>query len=242
MKLRKLGDLDAHVFGGTDREGGGAGPVLVLLHGFGAPGTDLVSLYRQIEAPAEVRFVFPMAPLVLDPSAPPALAPRAFWNIDILALQQAAMAGRFLELIDRVPEGLDTARAAVVSLLDAVDRELDAGGRIVLGGFSQGAMLACDVALRTTRPLAGLVPMSGSVIASSEWRSLAPARKGLRVLQSHGRQDPILPFAGGVALRDLLTEGGLEVEWHEFNGGHGIPDGVVRRLGPFLSRVVEGAS
>jgi phospholipase/carboxylesterase len=241
MKLRKLGDLDAHVFGGTDREGGGSGPVMVLLHGFGAPGTDLVPLYRQAAAPPEVRFVFPMAPLVLDSSAPPALAPRAFWDIDILALQQAAMAGRFLEVIDRVPEGLDAARAAVVSLLDAVDHELDARGRIVLGGFSQGAMLACDVALRTRRPLAGLVPMSGTVIASSEWRALAPARKGLRVLQSHGRQDPILPFVGGVALRELLTAGGLDVEWHEFNGGHGIPDAVVRRLGPFLSRVAEGA-
>jgi phospholipase/carboxylesterase len=151
------------------------------------------------------------------------------------------MAGRFLELIDRVPDGVDVAREAVISLLDAVDRELEAEGRIVLGGFSQGAMLACDVALRTTRPLAGLVPLSGTVIASTEWRSLAPARKGLRVLQSHGRQDPILPFNGGVALRELLTQGGLEVEWHEFNGGHGIPDAVVRRLGPFLSKVAEEA-
>ncbi len=239
MKLRKLGTLDAHVFGGTDREGGGSGPVLVLLHGFGAPGTDLVPLYRQVQAPPEVRFVFPMAPLVLDPSVPPALAPRAFWNIDILALQQAALAGRFLELIDRVPEGLDAAREAVIGLLEAVDRELDARGRIVLGGFSQGAMLACDVALRTTRALAGLVPLSGTVIARSEWQRLAPARKGLRVLQSHGRQDPILPFNGGVALRELLTQAGLEVEWHEFNGGHGIPDAVVSRLGPFMRRVAE---
>jgi phospholipase/carboxylesterase len=239
MKLRKLGTLDAHVFGGTDREGGGTGPVLVLLHGFGAPGTDLIPLYRQVQAPEEVRFVFPMAPLVLDTSVPPALAPRAFWNIDILALQDAAMAGRFLELFDRVPEGLEVARQAVLSLLDAVDSELEARGRIVLGGFSQGAMLACDVALRTTRPLAGLVPLSGTVIARSEWQSLAPGRKGLRVLQSHGRQDPILPYKGGVALRELLTQGGLEVEWHEFSGGHGIPDAVVRRLGPFLSRVAE---
>ena len=78
--------------------------MLVLLHGFGAPGTDLVSIHRQVRVPPEVRFVFPMAPLVLDPGAPPTLAPRAFWHIDILALQQAAMSGRFLELIDHQQE------------------------------------------------------------------------------------------------------------------------------------------
>lgn len=241
MKLCKFGSLDAHVFGGTDRAGGGSGPVLVLLHGYGAPGTDLVPLYRQVQVPSEVRFVFPMAPIVLDPTAPPALAPRAFWDIDIAELQRETMAGRFLELMDQVPPGLDAARAAVIELLDAVDRELDARGRIVLGGFSQGAMLACDVALRTTRPLAGLVPMSGAPVARSELKKLAPARRGLKVLQSHGRQDPILPLAAGVALRDVLTEGGLEVEWLEFNGGHTIPDGVVTRLGPFLTRVTQEA-
>ena len=57
------------------------------------------------------------------------------------------------------------------------------------------------------------------------------------MLQSHGRADPILPFAGGEYLRDLLREGGLDVEWHEFGGGHGIPDGVLDRLGPFVAEV-----
>src|SRR5580704_2280770 len=51
MKLVKLGDLDARVTGGSDREGGGDGPVVVLLHGFGAPGDDLVPLGRVLAAP-----------------------------------------------------------------------------------------------------------------------------------------------------------------------------------------------
>jgi phospholipase/carboxylesterase len=111
----------------------------------------------------------------------------------------------------------------------------------VLGGFSQGAMLACDVALRSARAPAGLVLFSGAPVDVPSWRQLAPARKGLPVLMSHGRSDPILPFAGGEYLRDLLREAGLSVDFIEWNGGHGIPDGVLERLGPFLAARAAGA-
>ena len=59
-------------------------------------------------------------------------------------------------------------------------------------------------------------------------------RSGVRVLQSHGKSDPVLPYAGGERLRNLLSAGGLEVEWISFGGGHGVPDSVVNRLGDFV--------
>jgi phospholipase/carboxylesterase len=96
-------------------------------------------------------------------------------------------------------------------------------------------MLACDVSLRADEAPAGLVLLSGAPISVPEWQNLAPKRAGLRVLMSHGQSDPILPFAGGVYLRDLLMQAGLKVEFMEWNGGHGIPDGVVERLGPFVT-------
>jgi phospholipase/carboxylesterase len=236
MRLLKLGELTARVTGGTDREGGGDGPVLVLFHGFGAPGNDLVPLYRALDVPSEVRFVFPAAPLVLDPRASDDLAPRAWWLIDILGLQQAIAEGRAVELAREKPPGMDEARGLVNGLLAALEAELDAPlERVVLGGFSQGAMLACDLAMRSERSPAGLVLLSGAPVAVPDWRALAPTRKGLPVLMSHGRSDPILPFAGGEYLRDLLREAGLAVEFIEWNGGHGIPDGVLTRLGPFLA-------
>jgi phospholipase/carboxylesterase len=240
----KLGELTARVTGGTDREGGGDGPVLVLFHGFGAPATDLVPLYRALDVPREVRFVFPAAPIALDPRAPEEVAPRAWWLIDIPGLQQAIAQGRAVELAREKPPGLDEARELVNGLLAALETELAAPiERVVLGGFSQGAMLACDVALRSPRAPAGLVLMSGAPVAVPEWRTLAPARKGLPVLMSHGRSDPILPFAGGEYLRDLLREAGLGVEFIAWNGGHGVPDGVLQELGPFLAaRAAEGRS
>lgn len=238
MREQKLGSLTVRIAGGPDREGGGDGPVLVLLHGFGAPGTDLVPLHRALRVEPELRFVFPMAPLVLDPRAPAELAPRAWWMIDMLKLTSARTFDDALALARETPAGLAAAREAVQSLLEALEQELHAPPeRVVLGGFSQGAMLACDTTLRAERPPAGLVLLSGAPICEPEWRTLAAGRAGLHVLQSHGRADPVLPFAGAEFLRDLLRAGGLDVDFLPFSGGHGIPDGVLERLGPFVESV-----
>jgi phospholipase/carboxylesterase len=239
MREQKLGPLTVRIAGGPDREGGGDGPVLVLLHGFGAPGTDLVPLFRALRVSPEVRFVFPAAPLVLDPRARAGFEPRAWWMIDMLRLQSAGTGADAMKLAQETPAGLAEAREAVRAMLAALESELDAPiEKVVLGGFSQGAMLACDTTLRSERAPAGLVLLSGAPICEPEWRALAPERKGLRVLQSHGRADPILPYAGAEWLRDLLRSGGLDVEFVTFSGGHGIPDGVLERLGAF----VEGVS
>jgi len=241
VRTLTLGGLEVRLAGGTDREGGGDGPLLVLLHGFGAPGTDLVPLWRSLRVPREVRFAFPAAPLVLDPSAPDEFTPRAWWMIDIGRIQRAVQAGPDAALAlakEPPPQGMPEARAKVEAFLDACETELAAPReRVVLGGFSQGSMLACDVVLRSERPPARLVVMSGAPVSEPEWRSLAEKRSGLRVLQSHGRLDPVLPFSGGEYLRDLLQSGGLHVEWIPFGGGHGIPDGVLERLGPFVAEL-----
>jgi phospholipase/carboxylesterase len=84
-------------------------------------------------------------------------------------------------------------------------------------------MLACDLALRSTRPIAGLALLSGTLLAQSDWTKGMPARRGLRALVTHGQADPLLPFAQAEKLRDALTAGGLDVRWVPFRGGHEIP-------------------
>jgi phospholipase/carboxylesterase len=132
-----------------------------------------------------------------------------------------------------VPDGLPEARARIAELCAELAK---LGGPILLGGFSQGAMLSCDVALHVDQPLAGLVVMSGTLLARGEWEPRLAARRGLPVLQSHGREDPLLSFAAAERLRDLLRGGGLDVEWVPFSGGHGIAPVVIDRLGVFLKR------
>lgn len=233
MRVHTYGGLDVRIAGGPDREGGGNGPVVILLHGFGAPGDDLVALWRMLRVPDDVRFVFPVAPLKLDDGLPDG---RAWWMLDLdrIALQAAQGRGRD---IDAAPDGLTAARERVLAMLDDLDRhEGLPRDRVFLGGFSQGAMLACDTVLRSPRPFAGLVILSGSIIARPEWEARWPARKGLPVFQSHGTDDPLLPHETATQLKDSLIRHGLAVTWQEFRGGHEIPPQVLEQLGLFLNR------
>lgn len=233
MRRVELGGLKVVIAGGSDREGGGDGPVVVLMHGFGAPGDDLVSLWRVLRAPPGTRFVFPEAPLSLE--ALGMFEGRAWWMIDIGRFQRARTPRDVENMLAEVPAGLASAREHVVAMLDELDAALHPS-RLVLGGFSQGAILAIDVALRTDRPLAGVVAMSGALIARDEWKGLAPKRSGLPVVQSHGTRDAILPFVAGEALRDLLVGAGLAHIWVPFAGEHTIGPPVLEAVGAFLER------
>lgn len=228
MREARLGALNARICGGTDREGGGDGPVVVLLHGFGAPGDDLVPLWRTVDVPREVRWVFPEAPLAL-PSMGYGMDSRAWWMIDMVALQRAIDMGVERDLSGSVPDGLPEARAMVLDMLDAIDREL-APSALVLGGFSQGAMLALDVALHTERAIAGLALMSGTLLAEAEWGARMPARAGTTVILSHGREDPLLSYSMTERLRERLVSAGLDVRFLEFRGGHEIPETAIAAL------------
>lgn len=238
MRKIRVADLDVVLGGGPDREGGGDGPLLVLLHGYGAPGDDLVPLARQLAAPRSVRFAFPAAPLQLEPGLPAEASGRAWWNLDMVELQRAIMQRDYATLTSRVPDGLAQARAQVEALLDALTKDHHVTRQqLVLGGFSQGAMLATDVTLHAAEPPAALVILSGSLIARHEWLPLMPARAGLPVLQSHGRTDPVLSYEIAEELKRELSAAGMTVDFHAFSGGHGIPNGVVGALGALLGRV-----
>jgi phospholipase/carboxylesterase len=235
MRIARMSGLEVKIAGGSDQSGGGSGPVVILLHGYGATGDDLVPLARVLNVPPEVRFVFPAAPLALPELA--VYGGRAWWPIDIEAMQLAAAQGQARERALEVPAGLAEARAALNALLAEVQRELGvAGEHIVLGGFSQGAMLACDVALHSDTPLAGLVLLSTTLLNQAEWQPLMAARKGLSVLQTHGLHDPLLPLAQARALRDLLRAAGVPVRWLEFQGAHELPEPVLRELSAFITQ------
>lgn len=239
MRQERLGGLKTRLTGGTDGEGGGSGPAVILLHGFGAPGDDLVPLADAMDAPASTRWIFPEGPLSLNMGFGES---RAWWMIDMARLEADRMAGRLRDLSNEVPKGLPQAREALETFLQQLPRTMAIDyTKTVIGGFSQGAVLTCDVVLRTAFPFAGLVQLSGSLMAKQDWRPSVGKRAGLPVFQSHGTQDPILPYVMAERLRDELTRSGLAVEWHSFRGGHQIPEPVLQRLSLFLTRTLTKA-
>ncbi len=233
MREEQIGGLWTRVTGGTDGKGGGRGPLVLLLHGFGAPGDDLVSLADVLTVPPGTRFVFPEGPLSLSFGPRDA---RAWWLIDMARIAADQAEGRVRDLSQDIPRGLASARETMLAFLREVEQKFVAEPRkTILGGFSQGAMLSCELMLRTTQPYAGLIQLSGTLLATQEWTPLLQKRKGLPVFQSHGKQDELLPYVGAERLRDTLTHAGLLVEWHSFRGGHEIPRPVLQRLGPFIT-------
>ena len=235
MRVENIGGLTVRMAGGTDGKGRGHGPALVLLHGWAALGDDLVPLWQVIDAPQGTKFLFPEGPLSANMGFAES---RAWWMIDVEKLERGFASGRPRNLSREVPPGLAAAREYILAFLkEASERYGVVLEKTILGGFSQGAMLACDVALRGKMPLGGLAVLSGSLLARDEWAPLMPNRKGLAVLQSHGSDDPVLPFFLAEQLRDSLTDAGVTVDWLGFRGGHEIPEEALIRLGRFLHKV-----
>ncbi len=231
MKRIRCGELDVWATGGEDRQGGGRGPAIVLCHGFGAQGDDLVSIARATDVGRDVRWFFPEAPIRLDFGG--GQTGRAWWPIDMMRMQQAIARGESRSLAKETPPGLAEARA----LLEGALKDLEVShavrrDRLVLGGFSQGSMLTTEIALHATeRPFAGLAILSGTLLSEERWSEAVKASgPTIHAIVTHGRRDPILPFAGSEALRDLLVSNGADVEFVPHNGQHEIPQAALDAL------------
>jgi phospholipase/carboxylesterase len=228
MKTTTIGPLTVRALGD------GEGPAILLCHGFGAPGDDLVGLARAIDAGPGVRWFFPAAPISLGGGA--------WWSIDLDRRIDLEARGQADQLRLEEPHGLAEARGALEATLVALERDHGVRrDRLILGGFSQGAMLTTDVALSAETPFAGLAILSGTLLAQDRWAAAARARgPSHHVMMAHGRRDPLLRFADAEALRALLEEGGASVEWVEHGGQHEIPLVVLQRLGAFARRRFAG--
>ena len=227
-----LGGLDCVLFAPPD---GGAAGLGVFCHGFGAPGDDLVPLGGEIlSAPGTeaLALLFPAAPVSLADEGMP--GGRAWWPLDLSRLATGSPLDA-AEMAGRVPPGSAEAAAALGEAVTACAERLGLEpDRVVLGGFSQGAMVACECAFRSGAAWAGLCLMSGAPLDLARWRRQAEAMAGRPVLQTHGRMDPVLPYDGAEMVRDTLTAAGLRVGFRPFMGGHTIPPEALAALPGFL--------
>lgn len=220
-------DASTAAFGGLEVTSGGdlaederGGTAVVLLHGFGASGDDLVSLARSLVHP-RTRYVVPAGPLALPNGG------RAWWP-----LKQRSAYNAEQELL--VPsELLESARAAVLGVLGTI-RERYAPAALLVAGFSQGAMLALDVALQPTSAVQRVAVLSGALPVPTSLELAKPRARRPLVFVSHGRQDRVLRFAGAQHAASRLKSAGYTVTFQPFDGGHEISPEVVSALREFL--------
>jgi len=206
-----------------DDERGGA--AVIVLHGWGAPGTDLVPLARALQRPG-VRFFVPAGPL------PEIGGGRAWWHLDPNTRPPHATSDQVPPDFQPNPAVL-AARSAVLGLIAGVVQQ-HAPTSVALVGFSQGAMLSIDVALAGAPGVDRVVAMSGALLMDSVPALAAPPAPRPRFLLSHGRHDPVVPFSGATRAKELIEKHGLTVAWRPFEGGHEIPPGLLPDVDRFL--------
>jgi phospholipase/carboxylesterase len=131
--------------------------------------------------------------------------------------------------------GIERSRRLLFELLDTRRDEGFPTEETILFGFSQGCLMTIEVGFRYPHQFAGLVGVSGYVHEPAKLlKERSPVANSQRMLFTHGRQDPLVPFATVREQVKVLIAAGLRIEWREFDKPHTIAGeaelGVIRNF------------
>jgi phospholipase/carboxylesterase len=183
-------------------------PLVVLMHGRGSDRFDLAGLAPLIAPDAIV-----VTPEASWPGAPWGYGPGWAWY-------------RFLGRNLPEPESFAASQEALAEFLAGIRAELPrAGGQLVLGGFSQGGVMAMAYALSHPGAAPLVMNFSGFLADHPSVRLTPESVAGTRFFWGHGTADPAIPFALAVEGRRVLRDAGADLTARDYPIGHGIsPD------------------
>jgi phospholipase/carboxylesterase len=128
----------------------------------------------------------------------------------------------WFELNDMAP-GVRRSRKLLFELLDELRAKGFPPGKITLGGFSQGCLMAIETGLRYPHRFAGVVGISGWIFEIDNLlKELAPVAREQRILMTHGDADPLVPIEQVRPQIPRLKAAGINVNWREFAKDHTI--------------------
>jgi phospholipase/carboxylesterase len=223
--------------------------VVIGLHGLGAAAEQLAELKPMLSSFSQE--LGSLRVMEVYPQAPQTPLGAAWWMFNVMGYMQAVstqdqtLMGK---LIREKPEGIDACRNAMTQLVLEARRLAGGSGgpvaakKVLLAGFSLGAITSLDLALQQAEGegVGGVLFMNGAPICIEEWTARLKVHKGLRVQMSGGLADTILPHQSGGWVHQLLEANGAQVKYKLHPGGHelGGPD-VLKEAADF---VVETAA
>jgi len=185
---------------------------LVLLHGRGADEHDLLPVLDILDPERRLLGITPRGPLSLAPGG-------AHWY-------------RLGGIPTPDPATFHATFEQLGAFLDGLPLPLD---RVVLGGFSQGAVMSYALGLGQGRPRpAALVALSGFVPRVPDFSLDLDGLDRYPVAIAHGSLDPVIPVDFGREARALLEAAGANVFGRETPVGHTIDPRIVRDLAAFV--------
>jgi len=178
-------------------------PLVVALHGRGDRPESFATLFDGF--PAAARIVVPRAPRV--------------WG-DGYAWFEQARAVR----ANHATIALELTRNArrVQKMIEVIRRDRPTRGRVVVVGFSQGAMLAYTLAVRYPDDVGAVFPVSGLLFPDALPRTGFEPTRVPPIVALHGRTDSVVPIADDRRGVQLLRARGVGVELHEYDAAHTI--------------------
>ena len=210
---------------------------VVLLHGYGSDGNDLIGLAPYFaDAIPHAVFYAPNGPSALDGGA---FGGRQWFSLrdfnpEILG-QDTKLRAKFFAA---VAVEIESAAAILNRYLDQILAHHSlAANRLVLLGFSQGTMMALHVGLRRAQQLGGIAGYSGELLAperlAMEMKSKPP------VVLIHGADDPVIPAAKSRDAEGTLTALGISCQTLIIPGlQHGIDDTGAQFGAQFMQRTI----
>ncbi|MES3027979.1 MAG: dienelactone hydrolase family protein [Pseudomonadota bacterium] len=200
--------------------------MVILLHGYGSNGADLMGLvpFWRASLPDTV-FMAPNAPEVC-PGAPGGYQ---WWSLADLGRESRAA-------------GVRRAAPLVHGFIDMHRAAYDLpNSKVALVGFSQGTMMALHVGPRRSEVLAGIVGYSGMLADAEELQTEVRTKPPLLLV--HGDADPMVPFAAMGQAEAEFKAMGFEISTHAAQGlGHSIDEAGLRLGGDFLARQLHRVS
>jgi phospholipase/carboxylesterase len=188
-------------------------PLIVLLHGSGADERDMIGLWRDL----------PGGFVVVSPRAPFPDGGGYRWYRKVGSAPRPGDLALSRAVVDRV-------------VANAVARFDVDPTRIFIAGFSQGAVMVYEVALREPDQFRGAAVLSGSLFAStSATLSAATDRTHAAFFVAHGTADPRIPLGAATAAKAALARLGVPTTLHLYPGmGHEIGPAETRDLDAWL--------
>jgi phospholipase/carboxylesterase len=195
--------------------------LLVLHHGRGADEHDLLELGDVLDPQGRLHLATPRAPLTI-PGWP----------------------GNHWYAVPRVgypdPDTFHAAYRDLATMHSELWRRTGiAPERTVLGGFSMGAVMSYALGLGADRPApGGILAFSGFVPTVEGWQPALADRGPVRAFIAHGRRDPVIGIEFARRAREVLQDGGLEVDYHESDAAHQIDAANAAQAADWLARTL----
>lgn len=183
---------------------------VIWLHGLGADGHDFVSIAAELKLPLHLplRFIFPHAPMQ-PVTINNGYVMRAWFDIYSMQIDQRIDAPGIANSVNLVTQLIENEQNRGIS-----------SEKIILGGFSQGAVIALTTGLSHPQKLGGIVALSGFLPNALE--IFSGKHQTIPVFLAHGTEDTVVPFILGKTTAAILEKEGIPLSWHSYTMPHSV--------------------